>query len=197
MIAKIPRHCRRAAPRLAAAAQAPDARRPTSTRRPTSPARKRTPCSRRRARRWRSTSPSTPRAIAASPFPTASRGTQVALSGARRLHPGARRLSVHGDRPGDHGRGQQAAEALACYPPGKHGPEETMWVRNAWYVAGWLPEFAPGAIHARTIIDQPHRALPHRRRRAGGARGSLLPPFRAALAWAGSRATTCAACITG
>ena len=30
-----------------------------------------------------------------------------------------------------------------------------MWVRNAWYVAGWLPEFAPGAIHARTIIDQP------------------------------------------
>ena len=30
-----------------------------------------------------------------------------------------------------------------------------MWVRNAWYVAGWLTEFAPGAIHARTIIDQP------------------------------------------
>ena len=30
-----------------------------------------------------------------------------------------------------------------------------MWVRNAWYVAGWLPEFQPGAIHARTIIDQP------------------------------------------
>ena len=30
-----------------------------------------------------------------------------------------------------------------------------MWVRNAWYVAGWSPEFAPGAIHARTIIDQP------------------------------------------
>ena len=30
-----------------------------------------------------------------------------------------------------------------------------MWVRNAWYVAGWLPEFAPAAIHARTIIDQP------------------------------------------
>jgi phenylpropionate dioxygenase-like ring-hydroxylating dioxygenase large terminal subunit len=30
-----------------------------------------------------------------------------------------------------------------------------MWVRNAWYVAGWLPEFAAGAIHARTIIDQP------------------------------------------
>ena len=22
-----------------------------------------------------------------------------------------------------------------------------MWVRNAWYVAGWLPEFAPGSIH--------------------------------------------------
>ena len=30
-----------------------------------------------------------------------------------------------------------------------------MWVRNAWYVAGWLTEFAPGSIHARTIIDQP------------------------------------------
>ena len=30
-----------------------------------------------------------------------------------------------------------------------------MWVHNAWYVAGWLPEFAPGSIHARTIIDQP------------------------------------------
>lgn len=30
-----------------------------------------------------------------------------------------------------------------------------MWVRNAWYVAGWLTEFAPGSIHARTVIDQP------------------------------------------
>src|SRR5436190_22179122 len=30
-----------------------------------------------------------------------------------------------------------------------------MWVRNAWYVAGWSHEFAPGAIHARTLIDQP------------------------------------------
>ena len=30
-----------------------------------------------------------------------------------------------------------------------------MWVRNAWYVAGWLSEIEPGAIHARTIIDQP------------------------------------------
>ena len=30
-----------------------------------------------------------------------------------------------------------------------------MWIRNAWYVAGWSHEFAPGAIHARTLIDQP------------------------------------------
>jgi vanillate O-demethylase monooxygenase subunit len=30
-----------------------------------------------------------------------------------------------------------------------------MWVRNAWYVAGWSHEFASGRIHARTIIDQP------------------------------------------
>jgi phenylpropionate dioxygenase-like ring-hydroxylating dioxygenase large terminal subunit len=30
-----------------------------------------------------------------------------------------------------------------------------MWVRNAWYVAGWSHEFAPGSIHARTLIDQP------------------------------------------
>ena len=35
----------------------------------------------------------------------------------------------------------------------------------------------PRAYHHRSA----HRALPHRRRRAGGARGSLLPPFRAAL----------------
>jgi vanillate O-demethylase monooxygenase subunit len=30
-----------------------------------------------------------------------------------------------------------------------------MWVKNAWYVAGWSHEFAPGRIHARTLIDQP------------------------------------------
>ncbi|MFO1080143.1 MAG: aromatic ring-hydroxylating dioxygenase subunit alpha [Reyranellaceae bacterium] len=30
-----------------------------------------------------------------------------------------------------------------------------MWVRNAWYVAGWLHEFEAGRIHARTLIDQP------------------------------------------
>ena len=30
-----------------------------------------------------------------------------------------------------------------------------MWVKNAWYVAGWSREFTPGGIHARTIIDQP------------------------------------------
>ena len=30
-----------------------------------------------------------------------------------------------------------------------------MWVKNAWYVAGWSHEFAPGRVHARTIIDQP------------------------------------------
>src|SRR5262245_52477749 len=31
----------------------------------------------------------------------------------------------------------------------------SMWVSNAWYVAGWLHEIEPGRIHARTIIDQP------------------------------------------
>ena len=30
-----------------------------------------------------------------------------------------------------------------------------MWVRNAWYVAGWSHEFDDGRIHARTVIDQP------------------------------------------
>jgi vanillate O-demethylase monooxygenase subunit len=30
-----------------------------------------------------------------------------------------------------------------------------MWIANAWYVAAWLHEIAPGRIHARTIIDQP------------------------------------------
>jgi phenylpropionate dioxygenase-like ring-hydroxylating dioxygenase large terminal subunit len=30
-----------------------------------------------------------------------------------------------------------------------------VWVRNAWYVAGWSQEFDAGRIHARTIIDQP------------------------------------------
>jgi phenylpropionate dioxygenase-like ring-hydroxylating dioxygenase large terminal subunit len=29
------------------------------------------------------------------------------------------------------------------------------WVKNAWYVAAWTHEIAPGRIHARTIIDQP------------------------------------------
>jgi vanillate O-demethylase monooxygenase subunit len=30
-----------------------------------------------------------------------------------------------------------------------------MWIRNAWYVAAWTHEIAPGRIQARTIIDQP------------------------------------------
>ena len=30
-----------------------------------------------------------------------------------------------------------------------------MWVRNAWYVAAWDHEIAPGRIAARTIVDQP------------------------------------------
>jgi vanillate O-demethylase monooxygenase subunit len=30
-----------------------------------------------------------------------------------------------------------------------------MWIRNAWYVAAWTHEIAPGRIHARAIIDQP------------------------------------------
>jgi phenylpropionate dioxygenase-like ring-hydroxylating dioxygenase large terminal subunit len=33
--------------------------------------------------------------------------------------------------------------------------ERRMWVRNAWYVAGWSQELDPGRILARTIIDQP------------------------------------------
>jgi len=35
-----------------------------------------------------------------------------------------------------------------------------MWVRNAWYVAGWSHELEPGRIRARLIIDQPLAALP-------------------------------------
>ena len=30
-----------------------------------------------------------------------------------------------------------------------------MWIRNAWYVAGWSHELEPGRILARLIIDQP------------------------------------------
>lgn len=30
-----------------------------------------------------------------------------------------------------------------------------MWVRNAWYVAGWAEEFVPGTLHARTVIGEP------------------------------------------
>jgi phenylpropionate dioxygenase-like ring-hydroxylating dioxygenase large terminal subunit len=30
-----------------------------------------------------------------------------------------------------------------------------MWVRNAWYVAGWSHELEAGRILARVIIDQP------------------------------------------
>ena len=30
-----------------------------------------------------------------------------------------------------------------------------MFLRSAWYVAGWSSEFAPGAAHARTIINEP------------------------------------------
>ena len=30
-----------------------------------------------------------------------------------------------------------------------------MWVRNAWYVAGWSEEFAAGTLHARTVIGEP------------------------------------------
>ncbi len=30
-----------------------------------------------------------------------------------------------------------------------------MWVRNAWYVAGWSHYLAPGRVEARLIIDQP------------------------------------------
>ena len=71
-----------------------------------------------------------------------------------------------------------------------------MWVRNAWYVAGWLPEFAAGPIHARTIIDRPIALY----RTADG--GLIALEDRcchrfAPLSWAGWRATTCAACIMG
>jgi vanillate O-demethylase monooxygenase subunit len=30
-----------------------------------------------------------------------------------------------------------------------------MWVRNAWYVAGWSSEVSAESILARTIINQP------------------------------------------
>jgi vanillate O-demethylase monooxygenase subunit len=30
-----------------------------------------------------------------------------------------------------------------------------MWVKNAWYVAAWSHEIAPGSVKAFTIVDQP------------------------------------------
>ena len=30
-----------------------------------------------------------------------------------------------------------------------------MFLRSAWYVAGWSSEFVPGVVHVRTIIDEP------------------------------------------
>jgi vanillate O-demethylase monooxygenase subunit len=63
-----------------------------------------------------------------------------------------------------------------------------MWVRNAWYVAGWSYEFDVGRIHARTVIDQPVALY-----RAGD--GQLVASRR--CRWAVSRATTCVACTTG
>ena len=72
-----------------------------------------------------------------------------------------------------------------------------MWVRNAWYVAAWSHEFAPGHILARTIIDQP-LAL-YRTADGGMAWRSRIVAATASrrCRWAGWRGTTCAACITG
>ena len=73
--------------------------------------------------------------------------------------------------------------------------EDRMWIANAWYVAAWLHEIAPGRIHARTIIDQPIALYRTSRARSWRSRIAAAIASRRCRS-AGSRATICAACIT-
>ena len=71
-----------------------------------------------------------------------------------------------------------------------------MWVRNAWYVAGWSHELEAGRILARVIIDQPLALYRKPTARSWCWRIAAATASRRSR-WAGSSRTICAACITG
>ena len=47
--------------------------------------------------------------------------------------------------------------------------DDGMFLWNCWYVAAWDHELIDGKMLARTILEQPGRALPGRERQGRGA----------------------------
>ena len=73
---------------------------------------------------------------------------------------------------------------------------DAIFLKNCWYVAAWDHELIDGKLLARTILEEPVRALQGRERPGGRARRPLLPPRREAVEGPASRATASAACTT-
>ena len=73
--------------------------------------------------------------------------------------------------------------------------DDGIFLRNCWYVAAWNHELIDGRKLARTILEKP--VVIYRGARAGWWRSTIAAAIaRHRCRWAGSRATTSAACIT-